>query len=124
MCDDNPIVVPAPVILVVTADKVGVYSRSGLGIVCVVSLTEAVDTPVRVHTQWNAPTPIYGNSRVTMTDETHNDLMYKSILSIYPLSFSDAGLYTCIARIESDDSSVSGVPWATEGLNLVVCKYT
>ena len=113
--------VPPP-FMSVTTDREMVYPMSDLMVVCKVGIIKEVDTPIRVNTHWNTPTTIYGNSRVTMREERSNAFMHKSILLIHPVLFSDAGLYTCIASIETDALTVVGMPWATEGLNLAICK--
>ena len=82
-----------------------------------------MDTPVRVQIQWN-PTP-QNNSGIFLREETNICLkIYKSILFINPISFSDAGFYTCIAEIEPEDNvdAVIGVLRATEGININICK--
>ena len=110
----------------ITLNPTNIYPNSRLLVVCKVSLSGEVDTPVRVRTRWNAPTPIYVNSRINFREDQSTSHVYQSILLINPVLFSDAGFYTCIAEIgpqDSDDSFVIGVPWAAEGMNLEVCKY-
>ena len=112
--------------MLVKSDPPKVYPNSQLFVVCVVNISQDVDTPVRVQMRWNAPTQLYGNSRITTREERSMGYMYNSTLSIIPVLFSDAGLYTCTAIIEPrnyDDSTVIGVPWATEGLEIDICEY-
>ena len=111
----------------ITFNPTDVYPSSQLSITCEVSLAQEVDTPVTVRIRWNASTPIlYENNRITMREDRSTSFVYKSILLINSVSFSDAGFYTCTPEIEprdTDDSAVIGVPWTTEGMNLEICKY-
>ena len=107
-------------------DPADVLSNSQLSITCVLRLVHEVDTPVRVQMWWNAPTQLYGNNRITLREDTSMNLIYKSILHFSSVSFSDVGLYTCIAEIEpigTDNSTVIGNPRTSTRINLEICKY-
>ena len=61
-----------------------------------------------------------------MREDRSTSFVYKSILLINSVLFSDAGFYTCTAEIkprDTDDSAVIGVPRTTEGMNLEICEY-
>ena len=101
-----------------------VYSNSQVNLSCVVKIAEEVDTPITVRTQWNTPSPTFGNSRITMRDENISPLVFRSILSIDSVVVSDTGLYTCITNVEprNSRSSVSGVFQTMKEFILTLCK--
>lgn len=109
--------VPSPDMLVVSRPS-DAFSNGHLSVLCSVSLALEVDTPVRVSIRWNAPSHIYGNNRITEREESSQTLVKNSTLLINPVSFDDDGFYTCTATIESLRSTVIGVQWATQGLNI------
>ena len=109
--------------MLITASSPTVYINDEVSLVCEVALAEEVDTHVRVQTQWNTPSP--PNNRIRNRDGINSPLVFRSILTINTVAFSDAGVYTCIASVypsTHDETAVSGVPWITQGLNIVVCK--
>ena len=118
-------IVPWPTLLV-TADSLTINLAGLVSVMCTVELPEEVDIPVAVDIQWNIPSPIHGNSRIYIRrDDSGLPLVFKSIVSINPIVFSDAGLYTCITSIDyrgSDDPQVTGVPWVTQGVTIDVCE--
>ena len=115
--------VPAPT-LMVTTDSTTVYANSPVTLSCVVKVVEEVDTPVTIHTQWSTPSPTNGNSRISIREENISPLVFRSVVSIDSVIFSDAGLYTCITNVDprNGHSLVSGIYWTTKGLTLTVCK--
>lgn len=114
--------------IITEPNSVTLFSNTQISLVCVVKVVEEVDIPIRVRTQWNAPSILFGNSRITMTDQESMSIpfIFKSILSFAPVFLSDSGLYTCIVNMVpgSDyDSTVSGGAWTTQELTLVICEY-
>ena len=108
----------------VTTDSTTVYANSPVTLSCVVKVVEEVDTPVTIRTQWSTPSLTIENGRISMREENISQLVFRSVLSIDSVIFSDAGLYTCITHVNpvNGHPSVSGIYWTTKGLTLTVCK--
>ena len=105
----------------VTTDSTTVYANSPVTLSCVVEVVEEVDTPVTIRTQWSTP---IGNGRIPTREENISPSVFRFVLSIDSVIFSDAGLYTCITNVDPRNGhpSVSGIYWTTKGLTLTVCK--
>ena len=88
------------------------YNGTNFSLTCIITLNDAVDTPVSVEGMWMRGSDILqtsGDSCIEVSDTTAVDSTYEVTLSFNPLGNEtrDGGSYTCNATVEPQPGSAN-----------------